>query len=89
MYCPRCGKQNTENVKWCCFCGALMEAPEPAHVPPPVQAEPERPPVPPEVPPAGRRAPSNGGKRAQKTVPGRAPRRKKPVDKPKIFAIII
>ncbi len=25
MICPKCGKENTENIRWCCFCGALFE----------------------------------------------------------------
>ena len=25
MICPNCGKDNTGNTKWCCYCGALLE----------------------------------------------------------------
>lgn len=25
MICPNCKKENTENTKWCCYCGSLLE----------------------------------------------------------------
>ena len=25
MICPNCQKDNTENTKWCCYCGSLLE----------------------------------------------------------------
>ena len=25
MICPNCKKENTENIKWCCYCGSLLE----------------------------------------------------------------
>lgn len=25
MICPNCQKENTENTKWCCYCGSLLE----------------------------------------------------------------
>ena len=28
MICPNCGKDNTGNTKWCCYCGALLEQAE-------------------------------------------------------------
>ena len=78
MYCPQCGKDNTDNVKWCCWCGALLEAPEAAYAPPPVQAERESEPVRPAAPPVRKSAPSGGsGKHGRKSGPDRPPRRRK------------
>lgn len=31
MICPECGKENTENIRWCCFCGALLEEERPSY----------------------------------------------------------
>ena len=32
MFCPKCGKEHTEKVNYCCYCGALMESGQrPAH----------------------------------------------------------
>ena len=28
MICPNCKRENTENTRWCCYCGALFETPE-------------------------------------------------------------
>ncbi len=28
MICPNCKRDNTENTRWCCYCGALFEKPE-------------------------------------------------------------
>ena len=27
MICPNCKRDNTENIRWCCYCGALFEKP--------------------------------------------------------------
>lgn len=27
MLCPGCGKENTDNLRWCCWCGALFDPP--------------------------------------------------------------
>ena len=28
MICPKCKKENTSNIKWCCYCGSLLRQPQ-------------------------------------------------------------
>ncbi|MCR4606304.1 MAG: S8 family serine peptidase, partial [Oscillospiraceae bacterium] len=42
MFCPKCGKENKSNQKWCCYCGTILsvqEAPAAEAAPPKREAQ--------------------------------------------------
>ena len=77
MYCPRCGKENSENVSWCCFCGASFEAPEDGFAPPAEQPERAAVPVRPTAPPVRKKAPSGSRGEHSQRAAEKPSRRKK------------